>query len=57
VLLGLDRGAFWDPTLGLGLLAGRKFDALLRRTLPVTRFDECARPVVVSVFRWARRRR
>ncbi len=50
VLLGLDRGAFWDPTLGLGLLAGRKFDALLRRTLPVTRFDECARPVVVSVF-------
>lgn len=50
VLLGLDRRAFWDPSPGLGLLAGRKFDALLRRTLPVARFDDCARPVVVSVF-------
>ncbi|MBK9036666.1 MAG: patatin-like phospholipase family protein [Myxococcales bacterium] len=50
VLVGLDRRDFWDPTLGLGLLAGRKFDALLRRVLPVTTFAACGRPAIISVF-------
>lgn len=50
VLLALDRGDFWDPAPGLGLLAGRKFDALLRRVLPVTSFAACARPAYISVF-------
>jgi NTE family protein len=50
VLTALDRAAFWDPTPGLGLLAGRKFDALLRRLLPATRFEDCAVPVQISVF-------
>jgi NTE family protein len=50
VLTALDRAAFWDPAPGLGLLAGRKFDALLRRVLPTTRFDACAMPVRISVF-------
>ncbi len=50
VLTGLDRAAFWDPTPGLGLLAGHKFDALLRGVLPTTRFDACAVPVRISGF-------
>jgi NTE family protein len=50
VLLALERRDFWDPAPGLGLLAGRKFDALLRRVLPVTSFAACARPAAVSVF-------
>jgi NTE family protein len=50
VLAALDRAAFWDPAPGLGLLAGRKFDALLRGILPTTRFEACAVPVRVSVF-------
>ncbi|MEZ4403040.1 MAG: patatin-like phospholipase family protein [Kofleriaceae bacterium] len=50
VLTGLDRRDFWDPAPGLGLLAGRKFDALLRRVLPVTRFEACTMPAHISVF-------
>ena len=48
-LLGLDREHFWDPRPGFGLLAGKKFDALLRDLLPVHRFDECRIPVRLSV--------
>ena len=55
-LRALDRAAFWDPGLGLGLLAGRKFDGLLRRMLPVTRFEACTLPVAISVFDIAARR-
>ena len=54
-LLGLDRKDFWDPAPGLGLLRGRKFDALLRRVLPVTSFAACAQPVFISVFDIGRR--
>jgi NTE family protein len=50
VLHALERADFWDPSLGLGLLAGHKFDQLLRRVLPVTDFARCAVPVYVSVF-------
>ena len=49
-LLGLERADFWDPRLGAGLLAGRKFDALLRRLLPVHRIEACRVPVAISVF-------
>ena len=49
-LVALERDAFWDPALGLGLLAGRKFDALLRRLLPVQTFAACRAPVAISVF-------
>src|SRR5438067_11739686 len=41
VLSQLRRDDFWDPALGIGLLAGRKFDALLRRMLPVASFAGC----------------
>lgn len=50
VLAGLARDDFWDPRLGLGLLAGRKLDALLRAMLPVTTFAACRVPVAISVF-------
>jgi NTE family protein len=49
-LLRLERGAFWDPALGAGLLAGKKFDALLRALLPVAAVDACRVPVRISVF-------
>ncbi|MGN6110642.1 MAG: patatin-like phospholipase family protein [Kofleriaceae bacterium] len=49
-LVRLERGQFWDPALGAGLLAGRKFDALLRRLLPVDTFERCRVPVRISAF-------
>lgn len=50
VLMGLSRADFWDPRPGAGLLAGRKFDALLRRILPVAELEACRVPVRISVF-------
>ena len=50
LLLGLERAHFWDPGPGLGLLRGRKFDALLRDALPVHDLAACAVPVYLSVF-------
>lgn len=46
----LERGDFWDPAPGAGLLAGKKFDALLRRMLPVATFEACRVPIRVSAF-------
>lgn len=51
----LRRGEFWDPAPGAGLLAGRRFDAILREMLPVTAIDACHIPVKVSVFDIVRR--
>jgi NTE family protein len=52
----LRRAEFWDPALGAGLLAGRRFDAILREMLPVTAIEACHVPIKVSVFDIARRR-
>ncbi len=49
-LLGMKREDFWDPGLGAGLLSGRKFDALLRKVLPVDRIEQCRVPMQISVF-------
>ena len=49
-LVALRRDDFWDPSPGLGLLAGGRFDRLLRRMLPVTTLVGCRVPVAVSVF-------
>jgi NTE family protein len=38
------------------LLAGGKFDALLRRILPVTTFEACRVPIAISVFEILRAR-
>lgn len=50
VLVTLDRAQFWDPRIGAGLLAGKKFDRLLREVLPVDAFEACALPMRISVF-------
>lgn len=49
-LTALDRDSFWDPRVGFGLLAGKKFDALLRRLLPTTRIEATRVPAAISVF-------
>lgn len=46
----LERGHFWDPAPGAGLLAGRRFDALLRALLPVAEIERCGVPLGISVF-------
>ncbi len=50
VLDRLERAQFWDPAPGVGLLAGKKFDRLLREMLPVASFEACPTPVRISVF-------
>lgn len=55
-LLGLERGDFWDPSPGLGLLRGRLFRQRLEAMLPVQQLDECRVPAAVSVCDVARRR-
>lgn len=52
----LRRDDFWDPSVGLGVLRGRKFDALLRSILPHTSIENCRVPVRISVFDILRRR-
>jgi len=54
-LVALRRDDFWDPAPGAGLLAGKKFDRLLRELLPTTAIDRCRVPVGISVFDIARR--
>jgi NTE family protein len=55
-LIALRRDEFWDPSPGFGLLAGKKFDALLRAMLPVGTMRACRVPIAISVFAIARRR-
>jgi NTE family protein len=50
VLTTMTRDDFWDPGPGIGLLTGRKFDALLRRTMPVVTMEQTRVPVAISVF-------
>ncbi len=54
-LLELRRDDFWDPAPGAGLLAGRKFDRLLRGLLPTSAMHACRVPVRISAFDIARR--
>jgi len=51
----LERAEFWDPAVGAGLLAGRRFDRILRDMLPTTAIRACRVPVKISVFDIARR--
>jgi NTE family protein len=55
-LNAIERGDFWDPALGAGLLAGKKFDRLLRELMPVTDAARCRVPVKISVFDIASRK-
>jgi NTE family protein len=49
-LLALERGDFWDPGLGLGLLKGELFRDLLNELLPVSTFAACRVPLAITVF-------
>jgi NTE family protein len=49
-LLAIQRADFWDPGPGAGLLRGRKFDALLRRILPIRELGHTHVPLRVSAF-------
>jgi NTE family protein len=49
-LARLERAHFWDPAPGAGLLAGKRFDALLRAMLPVAEIERCRVPLRISVF-------
>ena len=49
-LARLSRADFWDPAPGGGLLAGRRFDALLRAMLPVSAIERCPIPMRISAF-------
>ncbi|CAM9846001.1 unnamed protein product [Pylaiella littoralis] len=46
------RGDFWDPVGFGGLLRGKKFEDIVKATLPagVRRFDQCRVPLAVSAF-------
>jgi len=46
----LVRADFWDPKIGLGVLAGKKFEAKVDQLLTSKRFEECRVPLAVSVF-------
>jgi NTE family protein len=46
----VQRGDFWDPSLGLGLLEGARFEALLSSSFGAARFEDC--PVPVRVAAW-----
>jgi NTE family protein len=49
-LVALRREDFWDPSPGAGLLAGRKFDRMLREMLPVETIERCNVRVRISAF-------
>jgi NTE family protein len=55
-LVAVRRGDFWDPAPGAGLLAGRKFDRLLRELLPTPSIEACRVPVRISAFDIAARK-
>jgi NTE family protein len=46
----IRRGDFWDPAPGLGLLRGQRLRALIRRSAPAERLENCRCPVRISVF-------
>lgn len=55
-LFALERRDFWDPRVGPGLLAGRKFDQILRDLLPIPTAEGCRVPVKISVYDILRRK-
>jgi NTE family protein len=55
-LFALERRDFWDPRIGPGLLAGKKFDRILRDLMPVHDAAGCRIPIKISVYDILRRR-
>lgn len=50
ILVSLKREHFWDPGLGLGLLRGKRFRALLVEVLAHHDFGACRVPIAISTF-------
>ena len=55
ILGAMQRRDFWDPAAGAGLLAGKKFDRMLRDMLPIAQVERGRVPVKISVFEIASR--
>lgn len=53
--LELEKDDFWDPKPGLGLLKGDLFRKRLEELLPVSRFEQCRKPLTLSVYDVIRR--
>jgi NTE family protein len=49
-LLALRRDDFWDPSPGLGVLAGKRFRGLVSSLLGATDFEATRVPLAVSVY-------
>lgn len=49
-LFSLDKSDFWDPSIGLGLLKGDRFRALIANVCKVGSLQECRVPVELSAF-------
>ena len=49
-LFAIDRSAFWDPGLGVGLLKGERFEELLDGFLAAKTFESCRVPLTISIF-------
>jgi NTE family protein len=49
-LFALQRQDFWDPSLGVGLLKGKRFSSILQSLLPVKAFSECRTKLSVSIY-------
>lgn len=49
-VFGVDRGAFWDPGLGLGVLRGQRLDRLLETWMPTRGFADARVPSSFSAY-------
>ena len=49
-LFSIKRTDFWDPSLGWGLLAGNRFDDILRSLLQCTYFEDAELPIQMTLF-------
>lgn len=55
-LLSLTKADFWDPSPGLGLLAGNHFRTMLGTLLPVTDLADAPSPIAISAWHGSSRR-
>lgn len=55
-LMTLERKDFWDPSLGLGFLRGKRFREKVESLLVAQTFEACRVPAAISVFDLASRK-
>lgn len=49
MLLDIQKSDFWDPGVGLGMVKGKRFRALLQQNLLESRIENCATPLRLSL--------